>query len=175
MHSSSIISLVALAIASESAYAAGWAVNLETTDEMSDERIVATALPSVNTWKGAFGREGRAELFVACRGNRTSVVVVAGASVKSNFSSGKTPIRHRFDKEPAISEEWSISTDSKSIIKPNPIPWIRALPAHGEIKVEISWLFPTDSSTWVARFELPPKGETARALEPIAKACHWEL
>lgn len=113
------------------------------------------------------GREVAPSLMLRCKDNSTAVVVHADAMLRSDYHSGRTPVRVRVDEEPVKREAWSESTDRQAVFAPRPIAFARRLASADTLFVELT---PLDGGAVTAKFAL---AGLAAHLPRLARACQW--
>lgn len=109
-------------------------------------------------------------LVLRCQEHKTALYVDVGtsASVEGGEQFDAHTVRLRIDQEPAFSEKWTESTDSKALFAPEPVSLIRKM-EHGDRLLFQFVPFNADPAT--TSFDI--KGLAGRVGD-LAKACGWK-
>lgn len=105
-----------------------------------------------------------AVFFIRCKNNTTE----AFFSWPEYVSSQAMRVAYRTDKDKAISDQWSASTEGKATFVPKAIPFIRNLLGKDSLYVEA---YKSRGGAASATFSLKNIDE---AIKPIQKACNWQ-
>lgn len=102
-------------------------------------------------------------LFIRCENNKTELFIDWGGFVKMR----RAEITTRTDKEPAVTVNWSMSTDGQASFAPKPITLIKELAHKDSLLAQI---IPYAESPYTVTFDI--KG-LDNAIAPVREACGW--
>ncbi len=104
------------------------------------------------------------KLIIRCKENVTNVYVIWNLYLGLD----STKMLTRFDKEPARTSTWSMSTGNKGVfVRGSNIEFIKQMMRHNRLLVRIT---PYGENPVMATFDIR---ELAEAIKPLRKACHW--
>jgi len=120
--------------------------------------------------KGWINDDVRPSLGLRCEENQTNAYINLKTRPDVDYGSygGKSVrLRLRFDKTPAYSEKFVLSTDGEAVFFRDPIATIKKMMNHEELLIEF---LPSGGSPQTTAFNI--RGLT-KEIGPLQKACHW--
>lgn len=141
-----------------------WQIKREISP-IDDSITVILALPANRSIKTKFSfRETYPVLIARCQENKTEVYVVT----KTFLGSATLEVTTRFDKEPAKTQTWFVSTDHKAVFSPGSgVAYAKKLMRHKKLVIR---LIPYGENPVWTSFDLLG---TTQAIKPLRKACGW--
>jgi type VI secretion system protein VasI len=101
-------------------------------------------------------------LYIRCQSNKTDLFVQWGDYLGSDVF-----VTSRVGKQKSVTNEWNISTNSKSAFVPNPIPFIKNMMKSNKFVAQVT---PYNENPVTATF-YTTKLETV--IKPLRNECHW--
>jgi len=139
-----------------------WKVT-ESISKIDDSTNVYITLESNQAVAGRFG-EVRPSLWLRCGENKTNVFINVGLYLGLHEISVLT----RFDKEKAVTNNWSVSTDTKAIfVRASDIQVAKEMMQHEKLLVQLT---PFNEAPVTFEFDI---GGLSEVIKPLRKACHW--
>ncbi|HRQ63904.1 MAG TPA: type VI secretion system-associated protein TagO [Xanthomonadaceae bacterium] len=140
----------------------GWTVK-EEVSPIDDSRRVILMLHSDEPIRDRFGRPTKVPIVLRCSENQTAAYV----AWNSYLGSSAPNVLTRFDRQPARTVRWSLSTDSRATFVPQPVAWIKQLL---ESEMFLAQVTPYSESPVTAIWTLSGIQE---AVKPLREACGW--
>lgn len=143
-----------------------WIVRTKTSP-IDDSKNVYISLEANGSVGDGFSKT-TPELLLRCKENKTEAYIRTGMAARyESGNSGAATVLLRFDKEKAMEENFTRSTDDKALFFPDPIHFITKMLENKKMLFQFT---PAASSLATTTFNLSGLGEE---LGDLRRACHW--
>ena len=140
-----------------------------TSSRVDDTSGVILALSAESGIEGWPGKRETPVLFLRCQNKKTEAYIRTGMTPQVEYGmSDEATILLRFDKDKAVRQVASESTDKNALFLRNPVGQIRTMLKHERLLFQFT---PFNSNPQETEFDL--RG-LSNVIEPLRKACGWD-